>query len=152
MIKPIEIQHKEFTKTVRGYNPTEVDEYLAMIVKSMEELIQTNIEITAQVKMLERDMTRYVQMEKTINDAMILAQKTSDEMIKATEEKAKYILERAETEAEKIMNTANIEVLEAIKRKEEAVRDYMTFVTKFKVLLEGELKGIDAYDIKGEKA
>ncbi|MDN5300285.1 MAG: cell division initiation protein [Clostridiales bacterium] len=152
MIKPIEIQHKEFTKTVRGYNPAEVDEYLGLIVKSMEELIQTNIEITAQVKMLEHDMARYVQMEKTINDAMILAQKTSDETIKATEEKAKYILERAENEAEKIMNTANIEVLEAMKRKEEAVRNYMTFVTKFKVLLEGELKAIDAYDIKGEKA
>jgi len=148
MIKPIEIQNKEFTKTVRGYNPTEVDEYLGLIVKSMEDLIQTNIDITHQLKTYEKDMARYIQMEKTINDAMILAQKTSDDLMRTTEEKSKYLIERAEKDAEKIIHEANLEVVEVIKRKESAVRDYLTFVTKFKVMLEGELKSIDQYELK----
>lgn len=147
MIKPIEIQNKEFTKVMRGYNPIEVDEFMAEIVQSLENLIQTNIDITAQVKQYEKDMARYIQMEKTINDAMILAQKTSDELIKTTEERAKYLVERAEGDAEKIIHEANLEVMEVIKRKEEAMRDYMTFVTKFRVMLESELKQIDGYDI-----
>jgi len=148
MIKPIEIQNKQFLKAVRGYNAQEVDEYMAHIVQSMEELIQTNIEVTARANSLEKDIAKYVQMEKTINEAMILAQKTSEDMIRNSEEKAKYIVERAEGDAQKILNEANAEVLEAMKRKEEIVRSYQAFIMKFKVLLESELKQIDTYDLK----
>ena len=150
MIRPIEIQNKQFLKSVRGYNAQEVDEYMVQIVQSMEELIQTNIEVTAKVKGLEKDMARYVQMEQTINEAMILAQKTSDDMIRNSEEKAKYIIERAEGDAQKILNEANAEVLDAMKRKEEVIRSYQTFIMKFKVILESELKQIDTYDLKAE--
>jgi cell division initiation protein len=150
MIRPVEIQNKQFLKSVRGYNAQEVDEYMAQIVQSMEELIQTNIDVTAKVKSLEKDMARFVQMEQTINEAMILAQKTSEDMIRNSEEKAKYIVERAEGDAQKILNEANAEVLDAMKRKEEVIRSYQAFIMKFKVILESELKQIDTYDLKAE--
>ncbi len=143
MLTPLEIQNKQFSKGLRGYSETEVEEFLAQVVKSMEELIHVNIETTSKINELEKRLEHYTQMEKTINDAMILAQKTSEDIIRNAETKAQYTIERADDQAKKLITDANTEVLNIIKRQEYAKQDLVSFNTKFKVLLESQLKLID---------
>ncbi len=140
MLTPLDIQNKQFPRAIRGYNETEVEEYLAMVVRSMEELIQVNIDTTAKIKEVEAELERYKAMEKTINEAMILAQKTSEDMIRNAEEKVKFLLERAEEQAKKTINDASNEVLEVVKKQESAKQELLTFQTKFKILLESQLQ------------
>ncbi len=121
-------------------NETEVEEYLAMVVRSMEELIQVNIDTTAKIKEVEAELERYKAMEKTINEAMILAEKTCEDMIRNAEEKVKFLLERAEEQAKKTINDASNEVLEVVKKQESAKQELLTFQTKFKILLESQLQ------------
>lgn len=143
MITPVDIQNKQFPRSIRGYNETEVDEYLGLIVRSMEELIHVNIEVTAKVKDLEIQLERYKSMEKTINDAMVLAQKTSDDMTANANEKAKLIIDRAEDQARKIVEDANHEVHEIVKKHEQAKQDLQGFQTKLRVFLESQLKVVE---------
>lgn len=143
MITPVDIQNKQFPRSIRGYNETEVDEYLGLIVRSMEELIHVNIEVTAKVKDLEIQLERYKSMEKTINDAMVLAQKTSDDMTANANEKAKLIIDRAEDQARKIVEDANHEVHEIVKKHEQAKQELKGFQTKLRVFLESQLKVVE---------
>ncbi len=148
MLTPVDIQNKQFPRSIRGYNETEVDEYMGLIVRSMEELIQVNIDTTAKLHELEEQVERYKTMEKTINDAMVLAQKTSDDMIDNAKQKAALVVERAEEDAKKIVSSANNEVLSVKQKHEEARAALEAFKMKFRVLLESQLKVVD--DVKAE--
>lgn len=143
MLTPLDIQNKHFSKTIRGYSETEVEEFLGLVVRSMEDLIVVNIDTTTKITELENELSRYKSMEKTINEAMILAQKTSEDMVRNASEKSSYIIERGEDQAKKIMNDANKEVLDILKRHEAAKLELKAFQTKFKVLLESQLKLVD---------
>ncbi len=143
MLTPLDIQNKHFAKSLRGYNESEVEEYLERIVSSMEELIQVNIETTAKIHEYEKQLAHYIAMERTINDAMILAQKTSEDMIKNANERSAYIIERADDQAKKLIEDANNEVLNVIKRHEDAKHDLRTFQMKFKVLVENQMRAFE---------
>lgn len=143
MLTPLDIQNKQFSKSLRGYNEVEVEEYLALIVRSMEELIQVNIETTAKISEMEKQLDRYQVMERTINEAMILAQRTSEEMIKSAHEKADFIIQKADDQAKSIISDANNEVLTVIKRHEEAKHALQSFQMRFKMLVENQLKALD---------
>ncbi|MDN5352319.1 MAG: cell division initiation protein [Clostridiales bacterium] len=143
MLTPLDIQNKEFAKGIRGYSEREVDDFLALVVKAMEDLIQVNIDTTARVTALEDELKRYKAMEKTINDAIVLAQKTSEDMIQNAREKSDYVLERADDQAKKIITDANTEVLEILKRHEAAKHEFKAFQMRFKTLLEAQMKTVD---------
>lgn len=143
MLTPLDIQNKKFPKSPIGFNQSEVEEFLALVVASMEELIQINIDNTSKVNELEASVEKYKTMEKTIHEAMVLAQKTSDEMIKNAHEKADFIIDKAENKAKELINGANDEVLTIIKRKEEAKHDLKAFEMKYRVLLEKQLEALN---------
>ncbi|MDH8676700.1 DivIVA domain-containing protein [Fusibacter bizertensis] len=143
MLTPLDIQNKHFRKGLRGYNEVEVEEFLALIVRSMEDLIQVNIDTTAKIHDYEKQLERYQAMEKTINEAMILAQRTSEDMIKSANDKADFIIERADEQAKRMISDANNEVLNVLKRHEEAKHALQTFQMRFKVLVENQLKALE---------
>jgi len=143
MLTPLEIQNKLFKKSLNGYNQREVEEFNAMVVTSMEELININIDVTNRVKQLESELTRYKEMESTIKEALVLAQKTSEDLIQSANEKSKYVVERAEDDAKKIISDANSEVLMAKKRLEEAKQSYWAFNMQLKVIYESQLSLIE---------
>lgn len=143
MITPLDIQNKRFSKSLRGLNEIEVEEFMALIVRSMEDLIQVNIDTTAKLQDCEKQLERYRAMEKTINDAMILAQRTSEDMIKNANDRASLIIEKADEQAKRLIGDANNEVLNVIKRHEEAKHALQTFQMKFKVLVDNQLKALE---------
>ena len=145
MLTPLDIKNKHFTKSLRGYKETEVEDYLAMIVETMEALIRVNIETTAKNRDYEKQLTHYIAMEHTITEAMILAQKTSDDMIKNANERAAYIIERADDQAKNLISDANNEVLSVIKRHEDAKHALQAFQMKFKSLVENQIKAYDEH-------
>ncbi|HAS72753.1 MAG TPA: hypothetical protein DCS67_01255 [Clostridiales bacterium UBA8960] len=143
MITPLDIQNKRFGKSLRGLNEIEVEEFMALIVRSMEDLIQVNIDTTSKLQECEKQLERYIAMERTINDAMILAQRTSEDMIKNANDKAAFIIEKADEQAKRLIGDANNEVLSVIKRHEEAKHAMQTFQMRFRVLVENQLKTLE---------
>lgn len=143
MLTPVDIQNKQFPRSIRGYNDNEVDEYLGLIVRSMEELIQVNIDVTAKVRELEEQLDRYKSMEKTMNDAMLLAQKTSDDLTVHANDKAKLIVEKAEEQAKRIVEEAHRDVHDIERKHESLKQEFQSFQTRMRVLVESYLKQID---------
>ena len=59
MITPQEIETKEFSKSMRGYNAEEVDEFLDMIILDLQQLLDENARQQKTIKNLEADLSQY---------------------------------------------------------------------------------------------
>lgn len=144
-MKPIDIEMKKFKKaTFGGYNTDDVNEFLDEVVRHYEEMQRDNFKLEKKVADLTEEMDYYKTMEKTLQNTMILAEKTSQETRdKATEEAEKIILEGTfesdqmveEAREEAYLLKQNIEVLKT---------QYDTAKNKMKELLQAQLESLDS--------
>jgi cell division initiation protein len=142
-MKPIDIQKKEFNKAMRGYSTSEVDSFLEGIAEDMEQLLKENEEMSTQMKHAESELDKFNRIEKTLKDALIVAQSTAEDVVHNANVKAEHIVEAAEHKAEKILNDASNRIIEARKEYEEAKKDVILFKTRFKTLLSAQLEAVE---------
>ena len=110
MITPLEIENKRFSrKNINGYNPDEVDDFLDELTKDYELLYKNFNESGDKVDNLKRELEKYKNIEKTLQETLILAQDT-----------AKSVRENAEIEAKQIIKEADLEAKEKLKKKEKS--------------------------------
>lgn len=139
MLTPLEVQNKVFSKGLRGYSEAEVSDYLALVSRSMEELVHANEELSKRQAELEGQLERFTDIEKSLKEALVVAQSTADEVLRNAHEKSAYIIERAEGQAQKIIEDANVEVVKIRHQHDEAKKDFLIFKNQFKTMLEGQL-------------
>lgn len=94
-LKPIDIVNKKFGRKVRGYDTSEVDEFLRSAADDMEEILAANAELRVRVQSLDGDLQRYRDMESALNNAFILAQKTAEDTTAAAHKEADLIVREA---------------------------------------------------------
>jgi len=140
MITPLEVQTKEFPKALRGYNESEVDEFLNEVMVTLENYINEKEELREKVTRLEKENKRYSQIEKTLSDTLVVAKKTADDVAKNADEKARVIIKSAEEEAKRKIHDSNQEVLRIRSQYEEGKKDLIIFKTRFKTLIQAQLE------------
>lgn len=147
-LTPLDIHNKEFAKTFRGYSEDEVDEFLDLIVAEFERLIRMNEELSANISGLESRVEHYKGLEETLKNAIVLAQKTSDEIKEAAAREADAVKRQAEAEADRIRNEAG----SALKKSYEDVQDQRNRLTRFKVELRSFLQStLDMVDTGADR-
>ncbi len=75
MVTPYDIQKKEFSKTLRGFNPDEVDDFLNEIILTIQELMRENETLKDKVNNLTRDLEKYHNSEKSMANTIESAKK-----------------------------------------------------------------------------
>lgn len=142
-MKPIDIQKKEFNKSMRGYNPADVDLFMNEIAGAMENLLRENEEMKTRLKHVEEELDKFSRIEQTLRDALVVAQSTADDVVRTANDKAEHIVEAAEHKAEKILDDANNRIIDARREYEEAKKDAILFKTRFKTLLSAQLEAVE---------
>ncbi|MEW9123060.1 MAG: DivIVA domain-containing protein [Thermotaleaceae bacterium] len=142
MITPLEIQNKEFKKVMRGYKESEVDEFLDQIILDYEKLYKENIEFKDKIAMLNEQIERYANLEKTLNNTLLVAQSTAEEVTSNAYKKAELIIKEAEDKASKIIDHSNYEIMKVRREHEEVKKNLQIFKTRFKTLLEAQLEAV----------
>ncbi|QEK11982.1 DivIVA domain-containing protein [Crassaminicella thermophila] len=142
MITPLEIQNKEFKKVLRGYKESEVDEFLDKIIIDYENLYKENIELKDKITMLNEQIEKFENLEKTLNNTLVFAQSTAEEVTQNAQKQAELIIKEAEAKAAKIIEDANNEVLRIKREYEEGKKQLHIFKTRFKTLLEAQLEAV----------
>lgn len=102
MLKPVDIQNKDFEKKLKGYDCDEVDEFLDLIIHDYELLYRENKYLKEKTASLKESVDRYKLMEVTIKQTVEVAQKNADEIINAAKLEAKNITKKAELESQKL--------------------------------------------------
>ncbi|MGV8082501.1 MAG: DivIVA domain-containing protein [Coriobacteriia bacterium] len=113
-LTPLDIHHKEFRHAMRGYSEEEVDGFLDGVAEEFERLLKENLELTEQIHTLTERLHTYQQMESTINNTLVTAQRSADEVVA----KARFDAEGIKREAE---GKATVIVHEALQGRQDAL-------------------------------
>ena len=123
MITPQQIEQIAFGKaTFGGYDIPSVDAVLGPLTEDYVTLYKENALLKSKMRVLVAKLEEYRNNEESMKDAIVNAQKTCDQMVKAAEEKCTAMLTEANATAAE--NAKNAETLIAAEneRVEEARR------------------------------
>lgn len=141
---------EKFSKTLHGYNPEEVNQFIDNIIVQTERVINLSKKQDTKIKELESvisdlkdKLSRYEGMDETLRQAITMAQKTSEQMKLNTIKESEFILEEAKHNADRIVNDALIKA-DKIEREAEMLRkNAILFKRKLKDQLELQMDMID---------
>lgn len=148
MLTPAEIHNKEFGRKFRGYSEEDVDEFLDEIVADYEEMSRRISQLTDEIETTKLASVQYRSMEKNLQDTLMVAQKTADEVVQSARSRAAEIIKSAEEEYQRRMDDATAKVREQQEKIDEAVRRERKFLIKIKSLLRTELELLDEEGVR----
>ena len=140
MITPVEFESIRFNKALRGYSSDEVDEFLRRTIKDYEALYCENQELQDKLLRLQKELDRYRELEKTLNDTLVLAQKASDDTKLNAHKEAELLIREAENESERILEDCRRRAEEEEKEIEELLQKKRTLVAEWRALLITQLE------------
>lgn len=151
MLTPMDIHNHQFKKSmVRGYNENEVDDFLDRVVVDFEKLLRENEKLQNELNLVETEIDKYRKLERTMNDALLTAQKIADEVISAAKKNADEMRENTARECQNIREQARLEAQQQIEvanaKRENILADCRkligeknSFLLKIRTALESEL-------------
>ncbi len=131
MLPPHELKTKEFTKSMRGYNPVEVDEHLDFIIEKYTELYRENDALDRKLRVAMSKIDAYKNEEESIRNALVNAQKAGASIIAESNERADVILRSAKTNCDRILS----EFSQKIKLERDTLNKLQNMVAEFKAHL-----------------
>ena len=145
LITPLEIQKKEFKKSLRGYSPKSVDSFLDEILEDYETMYKENIELKDKVNMLADQIRKYKTLEKTLNKTLIVAQTTADEVTSSARHKAEMIIEDAELKGQKLVDGAKDDVRNIKTEYINLKKEIFIFKTRYQSFIEAQLLSLQEF-------
>lgn len=144
MITPLDIQNKEFGRSVRGYKEEDVDGFLDLITLDLEKLIEENQRLKEQVKSFTSELERYKKTENMVLETLEAAKALMGDISVSAEKRAEILLKNAELDAERITREAR-ESVERLNEEAAVIRNRLNvFRTRYRTMLESELEKIDS--------
>lgn len=144
---------EKFNRTLRGYDPAEVNSFLDQVIKKVEGMvieIKSKDEKIGELEGLEQEninlkerLEQYERMEGTLNKAILMAQKTSEQMKSTALQESDIIVDDAKKNASRIVNEA---LLRAEKTEFEASmlkRNVNVFKRRLKDIVEAQLEVVN---------
>lgn len=96
MLTPLDIENKKFQKQMmNGYNVDEVDDFLDEITVNYEKLYKENTELRAEIERSKNDLEKYKAIEQTLQNTLVMAQKTADDIKSNAQDEADSIIRNA---------------------------------------------------------
>jgi cell division initiation protein len=97
----IDIQHKEFKKSLQGYDRNEVNEFLDEIIETLEDENSMRTALQGEIAELRERLSHFKTMEESLQSTLLLAQRTADEVKAAAHKEADLIKQEARLTAER---------------------------------------------------
>ncbi|MBR5587151.1 MAG: DivIVA domain-containing protein [Clostridia bacterium] len=138
MLSPIDLETREFKKTLGGYNREDVDQFMAMIFQDYKTLYMENVSLKDKVNMLSSAVSKYKSMEEVLQSTLVVAQSASDELKNSAREKAAVMLEEAEMKVGKL----EIEARQKLSAMENEYNNIKLQVSSYKQQTVSMLEGI----------
>ena len=90
MYTPLDIENKKFSKQMmNGYSVEEVDDFLDELTVDYEKIYKQTTESNTKIESLMQELEKYKNIESTLQNTLIMAQSTADEIKKEAQGKAK---------------------------------------------------------------
>ncbi len=119
-LTPLEIRKQEFRKTLRGFDPLEVQTFLEMVAEHYEKLLDENKELHRQIIELRTKLQDYQETEKTLRETLVNVQEVKKQSEENSRRQADLIIKEAELKA--------IEILENARKQARQIREEVNWL------------------------
>lgn len=140
MLTPLDIENKRFGRSLKGYNVDEVDEFLDELTVGYEKLYKENNELKEQIENSKKDLEHYRSVEHTLQNTLVMAQTTAEDIKKMAQQQADQIVNEANLKAKKAVEDLDRQEFELRVKLEEKKKDYEVFKSKMERLLLSQLE------------
>ena len=141
MYTPLDIENKKFAKQMmNGYSVEEVDEFLDELTLDYEKLYKQSNESNAKIAELEESITKYKSLESTLNNTLIMAQSTADEIKKVAQQQADQIIRDAQGTAQQRAIELEQQIIMKEKELDDLQKQFDVYKAKMESLLISQLE------------
>lgn len=141
MLTPLDIENKRFAKQMmNGYSVEEVDDFLDEIgvdyAKKNKELTEAN----RKIEEISAEMEKYKTLESTLQNTLVMAQSTAEEVKKVANQQAEQILTEAKSSAQKEVDSLEQQITYKRKELEDIQKQFDIYKAKMESLLISQLE------------
>ena len=141
MITPLDIDNKRFSKQmVNGYSVEEVDDFLDELTLDYSKNYKEVNELRAKVEELNNSLVQYKTIESTLQNTLVMAQSTAEEVKNVAKQKADQIVDEAKANAQKQVDELNNEIIMKQKELEDVKKQFDIYKAKMESLLISQLE------------
>lgn len=133
----LEIKQRTFTKSLRGYDVSEVNAFLSMVAHDWEHHVGKIKDLEREIKSINDKLAHYQRIEATLHETLQTARDNATERLENARKDASNKIEKAEMEAERILKEAREEkqeirrsTLELMDRRKEMVGAIESYLEK----------------------
>lgn len=147
-------------RTFKNYTPEEIDNFLEQIIAQVERMIEDNKaknrELLLKDKKIEElqqivdstskdreKLAHYERIEDTLNKAIVMAQRTSDQIKSSAIKESEIIINDAKTNASRIVNESLLRAERTEMEADMLKRNVNIFKRKLRGIIEAQLEMVD---------
>lgn len=142
-LTPLDIHNKQFSRTFRGYNEEEVNEFLDQVIKDFEQLIREKKKLEHEKEELEEKLGHFSNIEESLSKSILVAQETAEEVKSNARKEAHLIVKEAEKNADRIINEALAKARKISLEIDDLKRKAAAYQSRFRSLVEAQLDMLD---------
>ena len=142
MLTPLDIQNKKFKKEFRGYDPAEVDLFMAEAAKSYERLLQETMDLKENIERLTTKLEHYQHMEATLHSTLVIAQETAEEVKLNAKRECELMMKEMDVRGQRMLDEAAAKVRRMNVEYEELRKHAQVFRIRQQTLLTAHLEMI----------
>jgi len=144
---------EKFTRTIRGYDPEEVNAFIDKIISQIETMVGEMKEKDEKIERLESMEAEYTvlkekqqqwgNMEETLKRAILMAERTSEQIKLNAHQERETIITDAKRNASRIVNEALLKAETVEKEADSLKRNVGLFKKRLKDIIETQLELVD---------
>ena len=136
----MDIMNRQFKRNIRGYDTSEVDEFIEKVAEDYEILFKENSSFREKMLSFEEKIEHYAKIENTIQNTLLLAQNTAEQAKLSAQKEAELIVRNATDSAQKVLDKANNDVLKINDEHDRLKQEFLRFRARFKNFLTSQME------------
>ena len=141
MLTPLDIENKKFSKQImNGYNVDEVDDFLDEIGVDLAKKQKELNEASKKIEELNASLEHYKNIEETLQNTLLMAQSTAEEVKNIAKQKADQIVTDAKATSQKEVDFIQNQILMKKKELEDVQKQFDIYKAKMESLLISQLE------------
>ena len=141
MLTPLDIENKKFSKQImNGYNVEEVDDFLDEIGVDFAKKQKEVNEASKKIEELNASLEHYKNIESTLQNTLLMAQSTAEEVKNIAKQKADQIVTDAKASSQKEVDFIQNQILMKKKELEDVQKQFDIYKAKMESLLISQLE------------
>ena len=143
MLKPIDIQNKEFEKKLKGYDCDAVDDFLDIVIQDYEALCKENVALKDKIKLLTEAVNRYKEIEDTMHRSLDVARQSAQDIKNNANMEAQAIVNRAKLDATRLARQIDEEHIRKHQEMLKIKQEVDTYKLRIKTVCENLVRTLD---------